>query len=273
MNIAFIHQGGPDMASYRYRAEMPAKHLGAKLNDGLADVVVFSKPVPADLDIARMARNDGCKLVVDFCDDHFQHEVLGPIYVEMANLANRITCPTVGMRERIRNSTGMDAAVIPDPYEMPLLEPHANGENTLWFGHQRNIGEIVPWFKRIDMGKFNAVTGQNNVLTGYTPWSVENMQSALAEANTVILPSKDQCKSANRLINAIRSGCFVVAKDVPAHKEFREFVWVGKMETGLRWFKVFQADLNDRVKAGQAYIEKYSPERIGDQWKTLMATI
>jgi len=281
VKISWIHSLGPGAASYRYRAQIPAEQvhrfteIHCSLNAGVADVVVFAKPMPDDLQTIRMARNDGARVVVDFCDDHFDHPTLGPVYRDMAKQADIITCPTGTMGARIYAATGRESVTIGDPYEMPLIPPHADGPKTIWFGHQRNLPEITKWFKRIDMSNFMLVTGETTKVQGYIPWSVENLITALSEANTALLPVSEggEYKSPNRLVNALRAGCFVVTKNVPAHKEFREFVWTGGLETGLKWFRAFESDLNDRVLAGQAYIEKYSPERIGAQWAQLIASL
>lgn len=280
MKVSWIHSLGAGAASYRYRAQMPAEYVSQAINcqcyltDIMSDVMVFAKPMPGDLATAKMAKSDGARIVVDFCDDHFAHRDFGPVYREIAKLADIITCPTAMMGARIYAATGRESVTIGDPYEMPLIPPHADGPKTIWFGHQRNLPEILPWFKRIDMANFMLVTGETTKVKGHIPWSVENLTTALSEANTAILPATGgDYKSPNRLINALRAGCFVVTKDVPAHKEFREFVWTGGLETGLKWFRAFESDLNDRVLAGQAYIEKYSPERIGAQWAQLIASL
>jgi len=281
VKVSWIHSLGPGAASYRYRAQMPAEQVEriagheCSLNAGAADVMIFAKPMPDDLATAKMAKNDGVRVVVDFCDDHFAHREIGETYRRMANVADIITCPTATMGARIYAATGRESVTIGDPYEMPLIPPHADGPKTIWFGHQRNLPEIMHVFERIDMANFMLVTGETTKVKGYIPWSVENLTTALSEANTAILPVMDggEYKSPNRLINALRAGCFVVTKGVPEHKEFREFVWTGGLETGLKWFRAFESDLNDRVLAGQAYIEKYSPERIGAQWAQLISSL
>jgi hypothetical protein len=100
VKVSWIHSLGPGAASYRYRAQMPAEQVeritGHKcsLNAGAADVVVFAKPMPDDLQTIRMVKNDGARVVVDFCDDHFDHPTLYAVYRDMAKQADIITCPT-----------------------------------------------------------------------------------------------------------------------------------------------------------------------------------
>ena len=136
------------MASYRYRSQIPCQELikrgvDAKINEGEADTVIFSKPLALDVSIAKQAREQGCRVIVDFCDPHFNHKELGPVYSEISQYANVITCPTKEMQNRILENLKKGSVVIPDPYEVDEKEPHADGESKLWFGHQRNLNEIL----------------------------------------------------------------------------------------------------------------------------------
>ena len=274
-SVAFIHRGGDFSASYRYRAKIPASMIDnheVSINEGNADIVVFSKPCDDDIEIAESCKNDGTKVVVDYCDDHFGHEKLGSIYRHMAGLADTIVCNTPVMQDIIHKETGKDSYTINDPYEQERCEPHAVGDRVLWFGHPTNINEIVPWVEKID--ELTVCTGPNSKLEGYIQWSEANMKRELDYTNTVLLPGRKNYKSPNRLINAVIAGCFVVTSKHPSAKEFREFMWVGNIPAGLQWRKHFSEDLNALVLAGQDYIEdKFSPKVVGEQWTSLLDSL
>lgn len=281
MNVCWVHGGGSEFASYRYRAEIPSKELAGRfatsINQGLADVAIFSKPSSKDLEVARQCKKEGTKIITDICDDHFNNSGLGPVYKKMVSMSDAVCCPTEKMAEIINLNTGKDAVTIPDPYEVTRTEPHAVGYKTLWFGHQSNIQDLVQLINSGDyLGEVRACTGYNNILSWYVLWSLENLKKELNSANTVLLPTRSgaEYKSANRLINAVMSGCFVVCSSHPSHNEFRRFVWVGKMETGLKWLWANQSELNDMVREGQDHIERnYSPSKVGDLWKTLIESL
>lgn len=264
MNIVFIHRGGPSMASYRYRAQIPANELGAGVNAGEADVAVFAKPNRLDVDLAKQLKGDGVKVVVDFCDSHFDREE----YRGMANLADRVTCSSALLRDQL-HGMGYDATVINDPYEY-WGEPHANGEKWLWFGHESNVRDVVPYLLKglpIDV-----VTGPTNKLIGYTAWSVENLKNALAASNIVFIPDGKATRSNNRMVNAIAAGCFVVGGEQLA--EYRKFVWAGSVAHGYKWVRAFQDDLNDLVKVGQEWVKAHhSPKVVADQWRAVCDSI
>lgn len=261
------------MASYRYRSFIPVQELikqgiDAKLNEGEADTVVFSKPLDVDVPIAKQAREQGCRVIVDFCDDHFNHSQLGHVYSEISQYANVITCPTSEMQDRILEKLKKGSVVIPDPYECDKYKPHAEGEKKLWFGHQRNLSEILPYISKYPI---TVCTGENEHLTDYIKWSIESQEICLRKANLVLIPSSGNYKSPNRLINSLRMGCFPIVGNNPSHKEFRRFCWVGNIKTGIDWAKAFQSDLNGLVKEGQEYVSRnYSPEKVGIYWKDII---
>ena len=265
------------MASYRYRVEMPVNQLKNKkditpfINEGEADVVIFSKPRLQDVELAIQCKKDGTKIVVDLCDDHFDHKEIGPIYRVMASMADRISCPTRTMANKVFEVSGKDAFIVPDMVEQQKRTPHADGENILWFGHQRNLPSLIGWMDRLE--NLRVCTGENSLLSGYVPWSEKNLIHELQVANNVFLPAIDggDYKSPNRLVNAMMAGCFCVCGSQESYKEFKQFAWVGKVETGLKWAKVNKKDLNDLVDAGQKHIEKnYSADFIGNQWECLI---
>lgn len=97
--VSFVHFGDDAMASYRYRCRIPSEQLKVPTNNLNAKVVVFTKPIPEDVEIAKKIKADGRKVVVDFCDDHFDQEH----YKQLLLLADAITCPTVEMAKRIES--------------------------------------------------------------------------------------------------------------------------------------------------------------------------
>lgn len=266
------------MASYRYRAKIPCEQLNllglnAAINDGHADTVVFSKPTAQDIPLLHECKRDGTRVIVDICDDHLNHADIGPVYQEFINLADTIVCPTDEMGRRIFDAYHKDFRVISDPYEMPYREPHVNGTDLFWFGHQTNLNDITPHIPMLDKEgfKLSLMSGPQKI-KGVIPYSFEALSDSLGKADIVLLPSRKgvEYKSPNRLINAIRSGCFVVGKH-PGYEEFRHFIWNSDIRAGVQWARHFQSDLNGLIKQAQDYIEvKYSPETIGKQWAEVL---
>lgn len=240
---------GPNIASSRLRAAIPQREL-QKLGMGKgSDVLVYGKHL-VPMQVAKRYP----KRVFDICDDHFG----GPFadyYLEHAAKADLVTCNSDTMAWIVRQHTGRVATVIPDPYESDE-KPAGAGDGLLWFGHQSNLQDLHPY---IDL--------KPEILTG-DDWSREKQLAALERCAAVMIPTgKSMAKSANRLIESVRNGRFVIAGELPAHDEFATWMWVGDIREGVDWFRANTDKAVERVGFCQAYVRQhYSPEAIGRLW-------
>lgn len=252
---SFIHWGNKNAASWRYRAKIPSGDW-ATLNDLTADTLIFAKPQASELmDMAR-AKARGAWVVVDFCDDHFDwlH------YQEALRLADAVTCSTTEMARRIKE-LGRDATVIADPYEFPEMPPHYAGTNLLWFGHHVNRDSLQRILPDLEGYPLRVVSN----FEGAIPWSKETMLEEFARADIVVIPTTASYKSANRAIEAIRQGCFVVAEPHPALKDFP--IYIGNIKEGIKWTK--QQNMNELISKAQRFVrEEFSPQILIDKWKS-----
>jgi hypothetical protein len=264
MKVTFFHRGGPEMASYRYRAQIPARELGASLNQGwlASEVFIYAKPSAAELVEAKWLQKAGGKIVADFCDDHFDH----PHYMEFLELADAVTCPTKEMARIIKN-LGRDADVIFDPYEFPEALPHMN-DKVLWFGHGSNFAPL----QRI-LGEFdNDLTVVSNLPLAM-PWSLETLRAQFHAHGIMILPAGSAYKSANRAVEAIRQGCFVVAEPHPSLEGF-EGIWLGDIPEGIAWASTNPSKAYEWTQRAQKYVkERFSPQTQASAWKKLFEKV
>ena len=253
--VSFIHAMDKTQASYRYRAQIPARVMRASMNDLTADTLIFAKPQAHELMQMARAKARGAWVVVDFCDDHFDWMH----YSEALRLADVITCNTVAMSERIAE-LGYSASVVPDPYEFPRSLPHCEGTRLLWFGHSVNkhsIDRLMP-----DLVGYPLVMVSN--FSGAIPWSIQTLQIELARADIVIVPETARYKSNNRTLEAIRSGCFVVAEPHPS-LEGIPGIWIGNIKEGIEWARLNPQEANRRTLEAQRYVEtKFSPQTTTD---------
>jgi hypothetical protein len=252
--VSFLHSFGPRAASYRYRAESPAKHLGATLNNRQADVWVVAKPESVSVPEVKAALGEGKSVIVDFCDDHFHT----PHYRDMLRLADAVTCSTAVLAKTIA-ALGREATVIDDPFEYPEAAPHCRGNRLLWFGHGLNRPTTFPFPVRMVSNS-----------PGDIPWSYETMLDEFATADIVLLPRSAAYKSANRAVEAIRQGCFVVAEDHPALREIPG-LWIGSLEEGIAWAQAHPAAANERIRHSQTYIsERFDPRTVAAAWSRVI---
>lgn len=249
-SVSFIHGGNDGMASYRYRAKIPAGLLGASINDINADYLYIAKPDGVSIGAISDAKLQGKKIIVDFCDDHFDRVH----YLQMLNLADAVSCPTKAMQDRIKN-LGRDATVIDDPYEFSEAAPHCNGTRLLWFGHGVNYHSL----KRIlpDLAGYQMHVVSN--IPGTITWSMQTMAEEFKSADIVIIPATADYKSPNRAVESIRQGCFVVAEPHPSLTEIPG-IWLGNIMDGIEWASKNQEQANQQIKLSQAYVaERFAP--------------
>jgi glycosyltransferase involved in cell wall biosynthesis len=179
------------LASTRYRAIIPARELRAMghrvaLIDARRwrwdpqrrpDVVVVGKLLRhgSDDDFLRhcdtvfpqvtQAREAGVPVVADFCDDHFDHPLLGGPWRWLANQAVLCTVASQRMADAVTKHTPSPVAVIGDPLASPASEPRVfEAEQGLhrvlarwlpkvfkkrlrlvWFGHPNNFPAMARW--------------------------------------------------------------------------------------------------------------------------------
>ena len=243
----------PQLASFRLRVAIPSIHLGMVHRFGVGDVTFFFKNGNPDL-----ARRLG-PVVYDVVNAHF-HD---PDYMRMCEIARVITCSSDAMVPIIREATGRDAVVIPDPYENDESEPAVIGDRVLWFGHQANIESLRP-YADLNVG---VVTADS--------WTLENEAAALAKAGVVLLTGSNPGASSNRPVKAIRAGRFVVApEDCPSSwRELSEYIWIGDVREGIEWAFANREEACRKVSAGQKYVKtRFSPQLIGSQWADLFAS-
>jgi hypothetical protein len=262
VKVSFIHRAGPEAASYRYRAEIPAREIGAVVNEGDADIYILAKPMIEDLGPSKKAKAKGAAIIVDICDYHIHQ----PHYQELIELADAVTCSTPYLKMLLDEDCGVEAHVIPDPYEFEERPPHVSGANLLWFGHKSNLYSLQQWLPQL--AQYRLVIMSN--AEGTLPWSREALQTQLLHADIVLMPETAPYKSPNRTVEAIRSGCFVVAEPHPSLEDIPG-IWVGNLLKGVEWAIQNPYTCKQQLIQSQAIVrEKYSPALAGNAWRTLL---
>ena len=279
MKINFSTVANDQLASFRYRIRIPAEYLkswGHEVTIGgpeQADVGVFSKHFNTrDYEIARQPTRYR-QVVFDVCDYHLD----GPYrdhYERMMALADKITVGTDEMGFLIYEELGYDTTVIQDPYEFEEKEPcFNNGRNVLWFGHASNL---KPLMAEINNGSLNEhylqVISNPSELIPTVPWSMQNMIKGFDECTVVIIPQEDtkknRCKGANRMVESIRSGRFVIANEMPVYEQFKEWI-----KEGLEWTKQNKVEIKGRIKEAQKYVRKtFNPATVSRQWLSALTS-
>ena len=219
-----------------------------------ADIAIVAKLIDprASAFVAALKRR-GMRIIVDFCDDHFGHPMLGPLYRALAASADQIVCNTEQMADRVRGTTNREAVAIFDPVEgrkgEARFSPCFPALKCVWYGFPTNLPYLLkrmsqwmttgcPYPLRVEVitensgeiaaeiASFNRANGDRCVLQ-LLPWSTEAVWRSIDAADIVLLPSEvgeaTRPKSANRLMEAIYGGRLALATMLPSYLEFQEY--------------------------------------------------
>lgn len=266
-------------------------------------VVVFLKMSNADH--IQQARSKGAFTIYDLCDNKFDEK---EEYVPCCLAADAITVNSEQMAVAVKENTGKDSYVIPDPGERPILEPRfapTGDVKLLWFGSSASL-KFVPWTtlwsdleRHVRNYQFTMVTGKvdrlrNKMLErhrrGQSPgvnfdrihmleWNWDLQGQLLAETDMVVIPVvtenyRTDTKSANRVIDSLLSGRFVVTTPLASYLEFSPYTWQQDTIQGIQWALAHPNDAAQRVQQGQQYaIDNYSARCVAERFAETISAI
>lgn len=288
------------------RGDIPAAALKAQGFDaaacrdisdvGAGDHVVFLKP--ADSAVMREVKARGARVYFDVCDNKFDEK---EEYLPCAQVADCITVNTQQQAREIKELLGRECQIVTDPYERPLLPAKFQPQGPiklLWFGSGSSL-KFVPWAdlwarleREIGDYHFTLVTSktdrimskmqqrQNRGVHGginfdkitAVEWSWELQGQLLAETDIVFIPVmvdnyRTDTKSANRVIDSIISGRFVVTTPLASYTEFSDYTWQDDYVKGIQWARNHPQQVIEKIARGQEYVQsRFSPAVIAEQW-------
>lgn len=293
-------------ASHRLRGEVMARALVELGHDAVASrdlgdvdgdtVVVFLKgSAPSHI---QEARSKGAFTIYDLCDNKFDEK---EEYVPCCQVADAITVNSEQMGLSVKHNTDRDSHVIPDPGERPILEPcfaPSGDVRLLWFGSSASL-KFVPWVdlwtdleRHIKNYQFTMVTAKvdrlrNKMLErhrrGHTPgvnfdrihmleWNWDTQGRELANTDMVVIPVvtenyRTDTKSANRVIDSLFSGRFVITTPLASYLEFDAYTWQKDTIQGIQWAVKHPQEVIKRVQQGQQHaIDNYSARCVAQRF-------
>ena len=293
MKISYVTTGNESIASFRYRTLSPAielrnfgyqTHIENKARPD-ADIVVFSKHWQYnDWSYAYFCSLRGQKVVFDVCDDHFDTKH-AEHYKRMCDVATAVTCNSNVMAEVIQKHTGRVSAVVKDPV-LSTRRLYQKGEpNLLWYGQMANIKSLFDVYTEYEKtpievvvpGPFDVPQYMREEQVTWTKWFPNVIDSA-AQRNTIaLLPyRKDRLsKSANRVLEALNSGLYVLTDPLPAVEELDcGGIWYldAGFQKGLNYYR--DNDLTGDMASAQRMIDLYyTPKAIAEDWKKVFEAI
>lgn len=290
----------PKRASHRLRGEVTSNALAAQGYDSkiLTDwsevdsntIVIFLKrSQPHSI---QRARDLGAKTIYDLCDNKFEEK---EEYEPCCKLADLVSVNSENMGISAKHHTGRDYIVMPDPYERPKLDPAFNPGSIielLWYGSQSSFKflPIVELWQRLEKEIKNyrytmisqktdrvlskmqqrqakgQVSGINFSKLNMEQWTWERQGELLKTCDIVVMPvvtdnPRTDTKSANRLIDALMSGKFVITTPLASYQEFEPYTWQGDYIEGIKWAINNPEGVIKKITKGQKYTqERYSAE-------------
>jgi SAM-dependent methyltransferase len=265
-----------DLASARYRVLIPAQQLArlghevqlatigrdgwpANVREASVDVLVVSKSFhAANEELARAMKARGVRVLVDLCDDHFEHPDHGRHFHNLVAIADQVVASTPAMADSVKRHTGRSAVVITDPVEgprgFPKFSPAFPRLRLAWFGHPSNLRGLVvkspqlaelvgrmpvtlslvtaPWDDVKPFVAQLAAVDPQRLKVELVPWSTDATWRTLAQCDAVWLPVEESdttaVKSPNRLLESLWAGRLVVADPVPSYLPFADLMPIGK---------------------------------------------
>jgi hypothetical protein len=297
LKVNFISQAWVKLASHRLRVQKPVELINRKTEGVIAtvtrqalndvDVNVFFKHFDrmGNLQAASSAEDFGYRTVFDICDDHFDRAE-GDYYTEMCDRVDAITCNSKNMQERIYEVTGRLATVINDPVTFPRRVPTIEDFKEfsfLWFGHSTNAYPLLKWLQHIP-AKVTTICEKllSHSRINYVPWGIGVVENAISDFNIVVIPINKKehckCKSMNRALDALNSGCVVITDDEEVYKDIADFVYTIKDPKEilgiLKNIGENPLEAVEKITKAQAFIdEHYNDQFILDSWLDVFQNI
>lgn len=297
IKINFVSQGNFHLASHRMRVALPTELLNVssevveviinpKALEGVS-VNVFNKHFDAigNITSAQSGKQKGFYSVFDICDDHFDR-AHGDYYKKMCEISDYITCNSRNMQTRIKEVTGKNARVIPDPITFPIDKPltfsgmekrikKIGDPQLLWYGHSSNAGALKPWLDHLHNVTVicdAAIAHPKVTFEGWRPGLVER---SAKHFDIVLVPSTthpwSKCKSPNRVVDALAAGKFIITDNKEIYREFLDFVYFidspKDLTKAIKFWKENPRKVSQMVSKGQKYVLKnFKNEVILDSW-------
>lgn len=285
MRVAAFVNHAEHVASFRYRVSIPAAHAdGVEYVNGWEatefDVALFGKHLGAGTladqwsvyEAIERCKSFGVPIVADICDDHFMTP-LGEHYRRVIDCADAVVAATPKLAESVGAECGRDAVVIEDPYEWDEVAPRFDGgRNLFWYGHANNYPALEREVPSLDGYTVRCVSNLRHCI----PYSTQAMADGFAWCDLVIIPTfklrKWQSKGANRAVEAIRQGRYVVANPMPAYADLG--IWQGNILEGIKWAQQNPSQVLKRIELAQKMVrQRFSPRLVAQKWASVFCSI
>lgn len=227
--------------------------------------------------------------ILDLTDYKFHKEGYRKLYIEGAGNAIAVTTTCRYLANICEKLFNRKVYVIQDPTErqekLPVLRniEYHDPIKIVWYGIRDNMKGIN--FNDIKKNleqlhphiEIKIITNKKESDPfDWIQWSHDMQEKVVAESDIVLIPTPSdndniRSKGNNRPIDAIRQGKFVITgTNIPSYHELKDFMYVGDIQEGLKFFLMNQKKVGKMISNGQEYIRMhYTPEAIAQKWQDL----
>lgn len=233
------------------------------------------------------------RYILDITDYKFYKEGLKKLYIDGSKHAIAITTTCTYLADVCKELFNRPIHVIEDPTERNEKLPNVrkiqktDTLNLVWYGIRDNMKGVN--FNNIKQNlqhihsniEIKIITNKKSTdPVDWIQWSYEIQNKLVEEADIVLIPTISnnpviKSKGNNRPIDAIRQGKFVVSGSlIPSYCELDNFMFVGDLQEGVKYFLNNRKQVKRMIAEGQTYIrENRTPEIIAKSWSKLESSL
>ena len=245
-----------------------------------------------------------------YSDNHARKgDLNGTLYRQILNISSAIVCPTHTLRQAAHQfNTRANICVIEDPWQIQEMKKMRGKLDKfiriVWFGSFLNwkymSNKLTETWKHLEPSKiyiFNILSAKKvinmikkDVINSNPPFNVQiqiiewsnfdqpnQLEKILESSDIALVPSdpNDPAKqgvSHNRVVDAVRSGCVVIASPMPSYKEIEKLAVIGDNIPKLLGETIENfSSLSDEISQSRKIIlERFSPESNAKKWGDVM---
>lgn len=262
-----------------------------------SDVAVFPKMFHDVRPAMDLLRHAGVPVILDVAENVYEMIDFREFYPDMIAVADEVVASSPALADLIERESGRKARFIPDCVEYDRQAPNplfSDGPvELLWFGSAASADRVADAILQVAPvlrgrpHRLTIVTALTDQLRGVISeaadgltvemieWSRASQAAALARAQLVLLPTSDdpvsRVKSANRLQEALWSGCLPLAQPLDAYRAFEGACVVdGDLGAALARILEHPDEMQAMVAHGQDLVRTAcTPEAATKAWLSL----
>ena len=248
-----------------------------------------------------LAKEKNIRIITVYDDWSFDESTISSfrhnLNIESIKLADTSIVKTKAAADVIYKNIGFETSIIPDCLwfsSRKPIEKFRHPYEVSWFGMNTNhttLNDILPSLENLKLKlnlkiitnkfeNFKKIIENNNysyINCEFINWTPE-FDLDLLKTDIIILPySSDNIrlvKSANRIVDSINLGRFVIMSETQQFREFEPYCYFGKISDGLEWLIKNEREALIKIAKGQDYLrDNYSNNITFKKWESAINSL